>query len=204
MRPRVEPYGKAVYLSPPQVKKLLNSIDQASPLGARDYALILGYILTARRNSELRKLRYGDISHTADAVWYTWSGKGRKNQRYELPEPVWQAIKHYLTLSARLASIRPQEYIFAPRGALGTSPLSSMEVGRRLKLYAAKSGLEEAKIHVHTLRHTGAMLRKQAGEDVVEIQDDLGHSSLAVTSIYVKKIAGHRDSASDRVLSLIS
>ena len=112
------------------------------------------------------------------SVFYRWSGKGRA-RRDQCPLPVWQSIQQYLSRSGKLESIQPEDYIFTPltdRAArlpnvdqsswTRNQPLSSREVGRLLKKYAKRAGLDPAKIRVHTLRHTAAMLRKQAGDDL--------------------------------------
>ena len=66
-------------------------------------------------------------------------------------------------------------------------------VGRLLKKYARRAGLEPAGIKVHTLRHTAAMLRKEAGDDLQSISNFLAHSSLATTQIYLHSIEGRQD-----------
>ena len=62
--------------------------------------------------------------------------------------------------------------------------------GGGLKRYARLAGLRIDSLHVHTLRHTASMLRRAAGDDVQEISDFLGHSSLAITQIYLQAVEG--------------
>lgn len=82
-------------------------------------------------------------------------------------------------------------------------PLSSREVGRLLKKYSKNAGLDPSKIRVHTLRHTAAMLRKQAGDDIDQISSFLGHSSLSTTQIYLHRLSGQTDSSWLRVAALL-
>ena len=202
LRPKVALYGKATHLDQQSVKKLLWELNRAKPVGARDYALILAYIVTMRRNTELRMLKYGDISFSSGAVWYTWSGKGKTDQRFELPAEVWEAIEYYLKVSGRLATIQPGDYIFSSISSAGRRPLTMRWVNRMLKRHLRRAGLDE-KIHIHSLRHTGALLRKAAGINPADISADLGHSNLAVTSIYLQAIEGRRDQSSRKVMELI-
>jgi len=71
--------------------------------------------------------------------------------------------------------------------------LSMREAGRLLKTYGRRAGLDSGKLKVHTLRHTGAHGRKESGEDITKISQDLAHSSLAVTTIYLNTTEGHQD-----------
>ncbi len=82
-------------------------------------------------------------------------------------------------------------------------PLSMREVGSLLKKYARRAGLNPAKIHVHTLRHTAAMLRKEAGDDLEAIKSLLEHSSLAITQIYIHKVEGKKDTSWSKVEALL-
>jgi integrase len=43
---------------------------------------------------------------------------------------------------------------------------------------------------VHILRHTAAKLRRDAGESIEEVSRFLDHSSLAVTTTYLRRLEG--------------
>ena len=66
-----------------------------------------------------------------------------------------------------------------------------------------KKALETAElrhIRVHTLRHTYASLLLQAGESMVYVRDQLGHSSIKVTvDIYGHLVPGGNKAAVDRL-----
>lgn len=216
LRPKVSPYGKAIYLSTTEVRALLKAIRRDTVQGLRDYALFLTYVFTGRRNSEVRTLRWGDFEQNGGRVWYRWSGKGKEDQRFELPPPAWAAIQAYLWAAGRMETIGDGDYIFTPLTNRATRlpnvntetwdtnrAISLREVGRLLKHYARKAGLDTKKIHVHTLRHTAAMLRKEAGDDVEKICNFLAHSSLAITQVYLHKVEGQKDESWVKVESAL-
>ena len=59
--------------------------------------------------------------------------------------------------------------------------------------YLAKAGLPPSGVHV--LRHTAAKLRRDVGESVESVSQFLDHSSLAVTTTYLRRLEGERDAA---------
>lgn len=46
---------------------------------------------------------------------------------------------------------------------------------------------------VHILRHSAAKLRREVGESVEDVSQFLDHSSLAVTTTYLRRLEGHED-----------
>jgi len=214
-RPRVDAYGKSTYLTVDQTRAFLRSINRSTVQGLRDYALFLAYLATGRRNTEVRTLTYASFEKDSGRIWYRWYGKGRR-RRDECPDPVWQSIQAYLKASGRLESIQPDDYIFTAHSDHGShlpnvsspadpgeQPLSMVMVGKLTKKYARRAGLDPSHITVHTLRHTAAMLRKEAGESVEAISAFLGHSNLAITQVYLHKVEGHADAAWQKVHALL-
>ena len=60
-----------------------------------------------------------------------------------------------------------------------------------LRGYLRKTGLPPAGVHI--LRHSAAKLRRDAGESVEDVSRFLDHSSLAVTTIYLRRLEGQED-----------
>lgn len=218
LRPKIEMYGKSVWLSPEECKALLRAIlppgaSHADALARRNFALILGYILLARRNSEWRVARWGDFENRMGRVEYRWDGKGKHDQRIKVPTPVWNAVVEFLREAGRLEKMQGGEYIFTalkerhlPGGrvlAAGAAALSDHEVGRLLKIYCRRAGLDAKAIHPHTLRHTGAMLRREVGASVEEIMNFLGHANLSVTGVYLHQLEGKSDQSWGSVADLL-
>jgi integrase/recombinase XerD len=84
--------------------------------------------------------------------------------------------------------------------------LSSRQVQNILDDIASRAGLHEVKrqdragkdrhrIHPHLLRHSFAVRSLDSGVPVGDLQDQLGHASLATTGIYLKVSPNHRREA---------
>lgn len=206
LRSKVELYGKANALTIDQVQALRSQIPRDTVLGLRDYAMITAYLYTARRNTEIRRLRWGDIEKNGETIWYVWSGKRKTDQRCEMPRPVYDAIITFLSAAGMLETIQADDYIFvtvASGNRKEGQPLCMREVGRMLKKYLRLAGLDAEEIHVHTLRHTAAMLRRWAGESIEDISALLGHSTIATTQIYLDKVEGKPDTGWSKVSTLL-
>jgi site-specific recombinase XerD len=215
LRRQVNPYGKSGYLRVEQVRALLGVIERETIQGSRDYALLLMFLATGRRSTEIRTLKWGDFSVDAGKCFYRWRGKGKKGGVRECPWEVWEAIIEWLTRSGRLVHLDEGDYIFtAIRGNArrlpkvldtwepGTTALAMQTVSQILRRYARKAGIQ-GRVHVHMLRHSAAMLRKSVGEDVLSIQEFLGHSTAAVTQVYLHQLEVVQDVGWSKVRDIL-
>ena len=84
--------------------------------------------------------------------------------------------------------------------------ITTRQVQNILDSIAARAGLQEIKrkdkagknrhrIHPHLLRHSFAVWSLDSGVPVGDLQDQLGHASLATTGIYLKASPNHRREA---------
>jgi len=104
-------------------------------------------------------------------------GKGRKERIVPVGKKAMEALKTYLENRGHLEANGP---IFVnTRGGR----LTSRSVGRLVKKYTRHSGVFR-KISPHSLRHTFATHLLDAGADIREIQEMLGHASLSTTQRY--------------------
>jgi len=53
------------------------------------------------------------------------------------------------------------------------------------------AGLPPAGVHI--LRHSAAKLRRDAGESIEDVSRFLDHSSLQVTTVYLRRLEGQED-----------
>lgn len=203
---KVDQYNHSDPMSVDTVKKVLQAINTSSLTGSRDHALLICYLYTGRRSSEIANLRWEDIQvdQVKGKYYYDWQGKGGKGRQDELPPPAYHAITNFLRVNGRLETIEPKDYIFQavysdraarlpnvrPEQLAANRPISGSMINRIVKRHFVKAGVPADKIHTHTLRHTAAHLRYRDGEgqDMLAISRFLNHSSVAITQIYLSKM----------------
>ena len=169
-------------------------------VGLRDRAIILTLVLTGRRRSEVLNLTAGDIVEENGSAFYTYRGKGGKTGRRELPRPSLDAISKALRAWGKsMDSMGPSESIW-PSGQ-ATVGLTSGTFYGHLQAYLKRARLPASGVHI--FRHTAAKLRREAGESVEEVSSFLDHSSLAVTSVYLKRLEGQEDRSWSKVAEAI-
>ena len=174
-----------------EVRRLLAVIPDAVA-GRRDRAILLALVLTGRRRTEVISFRAGDLSVEGEICFYTYRGKGGKRGRRELPHPAFEAIRASLDDAGKeLAAMAPDESLWQA----GARPegVTSGTFYARFRKYLAAAGLAPTGIHV--LRHTAAKLRRDAGESIEDVSAFLDHSSLAVTTVYLRRLEGQEDRA---------
>ena len=71
----------------------------------------------------------------------------------------------------------------------------------RFRRYQVEAGLRPAGVHV--LRHTAAKLRRDVGESVESVSQFLDHSSLGVTTTYLRRLEGQEDQSWAQVAEVI-
>jgi integrase/recombinase XerC len=187
-RPRTVP-SIARGLSADEVRRLLAVVPD-TVAGRRDRALLLVFVLTGRRRSEVINLTAGDISVEGDTAFYSYWGKGGKRGRRELPRPAYEALCVTLAdVGLSLADMEPTASLWqagsGPRGITGAT------LYQRFRKYSRASGLSPTGLHI--LRHTAAKLRRDAGASIEAVSSFLDHSSLAVTSVYLRRLEGETD-----------
>jgi site-specific recombinase XerD len=169
------------FLEPEQVERLLQSCNQDSLVGQRDYVILL---LLARLG-----LRAGDVVHMTldDIDWevgqFIVCGKSHRQERLPLPQDVGEALVRYLCdgrppCSSRRVFIR----IKAPHKGFSSSVAICNIVRRAL----IRAKLDPAFKGSHLLRHSLATQMLRAGASLAEIGEILRHQRLDTTQIYAK------------------
>jgi len=182
-RPRTSP-APARGLSADDVRRLLAVVPD-TVRGRRDRAILLTFVLTGRRRTEVIDLKAGDLTVDDGTAFYTYRGKGNKTGRRELPRPAYEAIVRTLAdVGKELPTMAPHESLWR---------ISSGTFYGRFRRYLAAAGLQSTGLHV--LRHSAAKFRRDAGETVEAVSEFLDHSSLAVTSVYLRRLEGVEDRA---------
>src|SRR5665811_670934 len=187
-RPRTVP-SVARGLSADEVRRLL-AIVPDTIAGRRDRALLLTFVLTGRRRAEVIGLTAGDISVEGETAFYSYRGKGGKRGRRELPRPAYEALCATLgDAGLSLAAMDPSASLW--QTAAGTRGVTGSTFYARFRRYLRAAGLAPTGLHI--LRHTAAKLRRDAGASIEAVSSFLDHSSLAVISIYLRRLEGETD-----------
>jgi integrase/recombinase XerC len=197
-RPRTVPSVARGY-SADEVRRLLAVVPDTIP-GRRDRAILLALVLTGRRRAEVLGLRAGDIAIEGETAFYAYRGKGGKRGRRELPRPAHEAIRATLGDAGLDIAVMDQAASLWQAGA-GPRGISSGTFYGRFRRYLVAAGLAPTGIHV--LRHSAAKLRREAGESVEAVSAFLDHSSLAVTTVYLRRLEGVEDGAWAQVAAAI-
>jgi site-specific recombinase XerD len=188
-------------LSADEVRRLL-SVIPSTPQGLRDRAIVLTLILTGRRRAEVFRMTAGDLSFENGVCFYSYRGKGGKTGRRELPQPALDALRAALAAwGHELENMSPHESLWPSPAATNGEGLRSATFYGRFRRYLAKAGLQPSGLHI--LRHSAAKLRRDAGESVEEVSRFLDHSSLAVTTTYLRRLEGQEDRGWGRVAEAI-
>lgn len=164
-------------LSVEQVDAFLNVIDLSKPLGVRDRALFELIYSCGLRISEAVGLKIQNL-HLKERVLVV-SGKGDKERMVPFGEAAKDRLEAYLTeVRPALVGTRVIDEVFVNYQG---KPLSRKGIWKNFQVYEAKSGINAK---VHTLRHSFATHLLAGGMDLRSVQELLGHSDLATTTIY--------------------
>lgn len=163
------------------VNRLLSSIaPTASPLDARDRAMLEMLYGSGLRVSELVSLRAEQVDWEEDFLRIT--GKGNKTRYVPMGGEAGKALRYYMehARAALLRNDRRADVLFL--SVRGTR-LTRERIRQIIKQRAAAAGIEE-NVYPHIMRHSFATHLLENGADLRVIQDMLGHADLATTQIY--------------------
>lgn len=168
-------------LSPKQIDRFLNAPRKIEVYHWRDRALLEMLYATGCRASELSDLRLRDLH--LEERYCKCHGKGNKQRMAPIGDAAVEAVRLYLRKQRpRLASMNSSEvdWLFLSRGG---RRMRREAVWELVKKYALIAGIP-ASISPHTMRHSFATHLLAGGADLRQVQEMLGHASIATTQIY--------------------
>lgn len=151
-------------------------------------AILACMVYAGLRRKELVGLKLPDVDLERSRLWVT-HGKGDKRRAVYLPEPALAALRDWLRLRStgrakRLSPI-PHDGLWA-RDA--RSCVSYDGITLILEAIKAAAGLADARhITPHALRHNYATRLLRNGAELQAIQQQLGHSSIGTTWLYLDR-----------------
>jgi integrase/recombinase XerD len=168
-------------IAPDKVRRLLASIDRTTPIGRRDYAILLILARLGLRAGEVVSLELEDIDWRAAKL----TVRSKCDERREMPlrADVGKAIAAYLRrgrprCSSRRVFLRTKAPIGGFRGTSG--------VGSIVRSRIQQTGIEAPTTGAHQFRHGLAKEMLRHGGSLAEIGAVLGHRRADTTRIYSK------------------
>ncbi len=168
-------------VGPKQIDTFLTAPKKLEAFYLRDRALLEMLYATGCRASEISGLRVRDVY--LKEKYCKCHGKGDKQRLVPLGKAAVDATQQYLDQQRSvLSAIRPAEtdWLFLSRGG---RRLRREAIWELVKKYAAIAGIS-ANVSPHTMRHSFATHLLAGGADLRQVQEMLGHSSIATTQIY--------------------
>ncbi len=168
-------------LEPRQIECLLNSCDQSTKVGQRDYTILLLLARLGLRAGEIVKMTLDDINW--DVGELIIRGKGPRKDKMPIPYDVGEALAAYLQ-HGRPAC--PSRCVFIRARAPYQGFSSSVAVCDIVQRALLRAGINSDHKGAHLLRHSLAtnMLRK--GASLTEIGEILRHQLPDTTELYTK------------------
>ena len=164
-----------------QAQKLLQSVDRNTPVGRRDYAILLLLARLGLRAGAVVSLTLEDLDWTAGTLTVTL--KRARHSVYPLTVEIGEAIADYLQ-NGRPESNERQVFLHArapfrpfPRGC---------NLADMIRCRIDRAGVEAPTRGTHQFRHALATQMQRKGVSLSEIGDVLGHRSANTTRIYAK------------------
>ncbi len=184
-----------------ELETLLAAVSGRSKTALRNRALLMVMHDAALRSAEAVALRPGDVDVTAGNV-NVRKGKGSRARliRDCLHPETKQAVTAWLALRGTLGWDGRSAYLFGVfytrpgrasgdnSAAKGGDPLDTSYLRRLLPKLARAAKLAKD-VSPHLLRHSRAREWSDEGRPTADIQQALGHKSLATTSIYLARLA---------------
>ena len=163
------------------VRRMLETVDQRTAVGKRDYAILLLLVTYGLRAREIAALTLDDIDWERERLLIPERKAGHCTA-YPLSASVGEALLAYLQ-NAR-PQVTDREVFFcsqAPRRALSWTAVSN-----RVTYYLRKAGIRVRRPGSHTLRHTCVQRLIDAEFPLKNIGDYVGHRSPRSTEVYSK------------------
>ena len=169
-----------------ELKAMLSAIDRNSPIGKRDYAMILLACILGLRIGDIKNLRFHNFNWE-DRKLSLIQHKTHKPLTLPIPDAVGWAVIDYIKNG------RPQYYetdhVFLkhmpPFDPIG----NENHMQQQLVRYMRKAGVDQrTKKHsgFHSLRHSAGSMLLEMETPLPIITDILGHSDSDITAVYLK------------------
>ncbi len=159
-----------------EIDSIIASLDETTPKGIRDRAILELLYSCGLRVSEAITLRLCDLFFGEGYLRVI--GKGDKQRLVPVSDSAKRSVELYLEVRNSTSNI--EETLFLNnRGR----PLSRVMVFTIIKNATSVAGVQKS-VSPHTFRHSFATHLLQGGASIREVQEMLGHENITTTEIY--------------------
>lgn len=162
-------------LSTDEIDRMIATIDDSTPKGIRDKAILEVLYSCGLRVSELCNLRLGDLFFGEGYIRIT--GKGDKQRLVPISGIARERIQRYKDVRTKKST---EDTLFLNNRG---SKLTRVMIFNIIKQAALLAGIDKS-ISPHTLRHSFATHLLEGGANIRQVQEMLGHESILTTEIY--------------------
>lgn len=169
-----------VFLSVPEIDKLLACVNRSTPEGERNYSMLETLYSCGLRVSELVNLKITDLHLKQDYIKVT--GKGNKERLIPIGKSAKKLIQSYIDQVRPQIAVKKEAEDIVYLNRRGNA-ISRVMVFYVIKDLAKKAGIKKV-LSPHTFRHSFATHLVEGGADLRAVQEMLGHESISTTEIY--------------------
>ena len=184
--PRLRKRGMSKVMPVPRetVERLLDTVDQSSWMGKRNYMIISMLWALGLRISELTGLSVGSFEPEHDPKGKIGllrvKGKNRKQRALFIVDKLYDNLIAYLAHPQS-----PQQKTDPLFPVKGGKAISNDRVQKKMKEYCREAGIKD-RITPHVLRHSFATEMYHANVPLEAIQAMMGHDRKSETAVYIK------------------
>jgi len=180
--------GKTSVLEPAEARRLLDSIDEATPAGLRDRALISLMVYSFARIGAALGMKVEDVFTQNRRLWVRLHEKGGKDHAMPCHHNLEQALLAYL--DGNEVENRPKDPLFRTigrgTGELTRTSLPQANAYAMIRRRAAAAGIQ-TKIGNHSFRATGITAYLKNGGTLEKAAAMANHASTRTTQLYDRR-----------------
>ena len=175
------------YLTSEQIKQLLSAAKAgATRQPERDFAILSILANHGARVSELCDLRMADIDLGREPSIYIRHEKGGEASVHPLYRSEVAALRNWLAVregKVQEGKIIDHDHLFVSEQG---KRINRATINLLITTVSRKAGLEHLELHPHSFRSFCVSQRINRGENIVDVQDWVGHKSILTTRRYCK------------------
>ena len=183
-----------------QVRQILESINDLTIQGKRDFAMFNLMAATGLRTISIIQADLGDLKQSGKEakLFYQSKGHDEKDLVSLLTESALKPVLRYLRARGK---VRLEDPLFVSHSdRINGQRLTTRTIRRIFKRLLLKNNIDDPRLCAHSLRHFAATDALQHGADLLAVSKMLGHSSVVTTQIYLHELERTGKDAAERFI----